>query len=50
VVAVSLKKKALAIVIGRQLGTRLPERTIRIGAAIAFFVFAALLFAEAIWG
>jgi putative Ca2+/H+ antiporter (TMEM165/GDT1 family) len=41
---------ALAIVIGRQLGTRLPERTIRIGAAIAFFVFAALLFAEAIWG
>jgi len=41
---------ALAIVVGRQLGTRLPERTIRIGAAIAFFVFAAILLAEGIWG
>ncbi len=39
---------ALAIVVGRQLGTRLPERTVRIGAAIAFFAFAALLFVEAL--
>lgn len=39
---------ALAIVVGRQLGTRLPERTIRIGAATAFFVFAAALFWEAL--
>lgn len=39
---------ALAIVAGRQLGTRLPERTIRIGAAIAFFAFAAVLLIEAI--
>lgn len=39
---------ALAIVVGRQLGTRLPERTIRIGAAIAFFAFAAILFVEAL--
>lgn len=38
---------ALAIVVGRQLGARLPERAIRIGAAIAFFVFAAILFVEA---
>jgi len=41
---------ALAILVGRQLGARLPERTIRIGAAVAFFAFAALLLAEAIWG
>jgi len=39
---------ALAIVVGRQLGARLPERAIRIGAAISFFVFAAILLAEAI--
>ena len=39
---------ALAIVAGRQLGTRLPERTIRIGAAIAFFAFAAVLLFEAL--
>lgn len=38
---------ALAIVAGRQLGTRLPERAIRIGAAITFFAFAALLAIEA---
>ncbi len=38
---------AIAIVIGRKLGTRLPERTIRIGAALAFFAFAVLLFNEA---
>ena len=39
---------ALAVVVGRQLGARLPERAIRIGAAIAFFVLAALLLTEAI--
>ena len=38
---------ALAIVVGRQLGSRLPERTIRIGAAVAFVVFGALLLVEA---
>ena len=39
---------ALAIIVGRQLGTRLPERAIRIGAAIAFFVFAAILLIDAL--
>jgi len=39
---------ALAIVIGRQLGTRLPERTVRIGAAILFFGFAVTLLIEAL--
>jgi len=39
---------ALAIVVGRQLGARLPERAIRIGAAVAFFAFAAVLFVEAL--
>lgn len=39
---------ALAIVVGRQLGARLPERAIRIGASTAFFVFAAVLFVEAL--
>jgi putative Ca2+/H+ antiporter (TMEM165/GDT1 family) len=39
---------ALAIGVGRALGTRLPERAVRIGAAIAFFVFAAILLVEAI--
>ena len=41
---------ALAIGVGRLLGTRLPERTIRIGAAVSFFVFAALLLFEAARG
>lgn len=39
---------ALAIVVGRQLGTRLPDRAIKIGAAVAFFVFAAVLALEAL--
>ena len=39
---------ALAIGVGRLLGTRLPEHVIRIGAAVSFFVFAAILFVEAI--
>ncbi len=38
---------ALAIVAGRQLGARLPDRAIRIGAAVAFFAFAALLLLDA---
>jgi len=39
---------ALAIAIGRALGTRLPDRAVRIGAATAFFLFAAALLVEAI--
>jgi putative Ca2+/H+ antiporter (TMEM165/GDT1 family) len=38
---------ALAIVVGKQLGTRLPERAIRIGAAVAFFLFGLILIGEA---
>lgn len=34
---------ALAIIIGRRLGTRLPDRTIRVGAAITFFAIAAAM-------
>jgi putative Ca2+/H+ antiporter (TMEM165/GDT1 family) len=41
---------ALAIGVGRLLGTRLPERTIRIFAAVSFFAFAALLLYEAAVG
>ena len=37
---------ALAIVVGQQLGTRLPERVIRIGAALTFVVFGGLLIVE----
>jgi len=39
---------ALAIVVGRALGKRLPERTIAIGAAILFFAFGIWLGIEAI--
>lgn len=39
---------ALAIVVGRQLGARLPERAIKVGAAVAFFAFAAILLVEAL--
>ena len=39
---------ALAIVVGRALGKRLPENTIRIGAAVLFFVFGVWLGIEAI--
>ena len=39
---------ALAIVVGQQLGARLPERAIRIGAAITFVVFGVLLIIEGI--
>ncbi len=41
---------ALAIVVGRSLGARLPEAAIKIGAAVAFFAFAALLFIDAARG
>lgn len=41
---------ALAIVVGQQLGTRLPERSIRIGAAVIFVLFGALLIADGISG
>lgn len=41
---------ALAIVVGRAMGARLPGRTIKIGAAVTFFFFAALLGYEAIAG
>jgi putative Ca2+/H+ antiporter (TMEM165/GDT1 family) len=37
---------ALAIVVGQQLGARLPERVIKIGAAVTFFVFGVLLIIE----
>jgi Ca2+/H+ antiporter, TMEM165/GDT1 family len=36
----------LAIVVGQQLGARLPERTVRIGASLIFFVFGLLLIAD----
>ena len=39
---------ALAIVVGQQLGTRLPEKTIKIGAAISFVVFGVILILEGI--
>ena len=39
---------ALAIVVGRALGKRLPENVIRIGAAVLFFVFGIWLGIEAI--
>ena len=37
---------ALAIVVGQQLGARVPERVITIGAAVLFFVFGVLLIVE----
>lgn len=39
---------ALAIGVGRAVGTRLPEKAIRIGAAVLFFVFAVVLLVEAL--
>jgi putative Ca2+/H+ antiporter (TMEM165/GDT1 family) len=39
---------ALAIVVGQQLGARLPERAVRIGAAVTFVIFGALLIFEGI--
>jgi putative Ca2+/H+ antiporter (TMEM165/GDT1 family) len=37
---------ALAILVGRVLGTRLPERAVRIGAAALFFLFGVALLVE----
>jgi putative Ca2+/H+ antiporter (TMEM165/GDT1 family) len=37
---------ALAIVVGQQLGARLPDRVIKIGAAVLFVVFGLVLIAE----
>jgi putative Ca2+/H+ antiporter (TMEM165/GDT1 family)/protein-S-isoprenylcysteine O-methyltransferase Ste14 len=39
---------ALAILVGRQLGRRLPERAVQIGAAVLFFVFGAWLVVDAV--
>ena len=39
---------ALAIVVGKHLGARLPERAIKIGAAVVFFVFGIVLLVEAL--
>ncbi|MCU1390206.1 MAG: hypothetical protein JWL72_3544, partial [Ilumatobacteraceae bacterium] len=39
---------ALAIVLGQQLGSRLPERVIKIGAALTFVVFGILLMFEGV--
>ena len=41
---------ALAIAVGAVLGTRLPERAIRIFAALAFVAFGVILLAEALGG
>lgn len=41
---------ALAVVVGRVLGARLPDRVIRIGATVAFAVFGVVLLVEAIRG
>ncbi|HVW34306.1 MAG TPA: TMEM165/GDT1 family protein, partial [Acidimicrobiia bacterium] len=37
---------AVAIVAGQQLGARLPERVIKVGAAVSFVIFGLLLIAE----
>ncbi|MFM8530946.1 MAG: TMEM165/GDT1 family protein [Ilumatobacteraceae bacterium] len=37
---------ALAIIVGQQLGRRLPERAIRVGATLSFVVFGVLLIVE----
>ena len=39
---------ALAIVVGQQLGARLPERAVKIGAAVTFVVFGVLLILEGV--
>lgn len=41
---------ALAILIGQQLGARLPERAVKIGAAASFVVFGLILMTEALCG
>jgi len=39
---------ALAVLVGQLLGARLPERVIKIGAAIVFFAFGVLLISEGV--
>jgi putative Ca2+/H+ antiporter (TMEM165/GDT1 family) len=39
---------SLAIIVGAQLGARLPERAIRIGATLAFVAFGLLLIVEGV--
>lgn len=39
---------ALAIWVGKALGERLPEKAIKVGAAVAFFLFAALMLIDAL--
>ena len=46
----ALGADALAIGVGHVMGKRLPERAIRIGAAIAFFAFGVLLIVEGLRG
>lgn len=41
---------ALAIVVGQQLGARLPERAVKIGASLAFVLFGAILVLESARG
>ena len=41
---------ALAIVVGQHLGSRFPERAVRIGASISFVVFGSLLLVEGLRG
>jgi putative Ca2+/H+ antiporter (TMEM165/GDT1 family) len=41
---------ALAILVGQQLGARLPERAIKVGAALSFVVFGLILLAQAARG
>ena len=41
---------AIAIAVGKVLGTRLPERAMRIGAAVAFVVFGLILIWEGVRG
>jgi putative Ca2+/H+ antiporter (TMEM165/GDT1 family) len=41
---------ALAIGVGAVLGKRLPERAVRIGAAVLFFVFGVLLIVDGVAG
>jgi hypothetical protein len=39
---------ALAIWVGKALGERLPEKTIKIGASFAFFAFGILMLIDAL--
>ena len=41
---------ALAILIGQQLGARLPDRAVKIGAAVSFVLFGLILVTEALRG